>query len=90
MSAPQTNLEKQERRHWGPLTGIALGLAFVVVLFVGWLIWETANGQNPREATPEGGVIGTEQSSDTAISDTGAPAADVVTAPLATETEVQN
>ncbi len=35
MSAPDTNLEKQKRRHWGPLLGIALaivlagGLAFV-------------------------------------------------------------
>jgi len=26
MSAPKTDLETQERRHWGPLVGIALAL----------------------------------------------------------------
>jgi hypothetical protein len=32
MSAPQTNVEKQERRHRGPLIGMALALAAVAVL----------------------------------------------------------
>lgn len=37
MSAPQTNLEKQERRHWGPIAGISLALvaaAFYAVFFL--------------------------------------------------------
>tara|TARA_R110001606_G_scaffold198784_1_gene346385 strand:- start:164 stop:439 length:276 start_codon:yes stop_codon:yes gene_type:complete len=66
MSAPQTDIEKQERRHWGPLAGIALGILVVAALFIGWMVWITANGQEPREATPEGGVIGNEQPLDQA------------------------
>lgn len=33
MSAPQTNIERQKRRHRGPLIGIIAGLVFVAVLF---------------------------------------------------------
>jgi NADH:ubiquinone oxidoreductase subunit 6 (subunit J) len=83
MSAPQTNLEKQERRHWGPLTGMAIGLAFVAALFIGYLVWTTANGDVPREATPEGGVIGNEPTQDLV-----APVETVV--PGATVPDVQN
>jgi len=38
MSAPQTNIERQKRRHRGPIAGISAGLAFVVVLVLvyGW------------------------------------------------------
>jgi len=32
MSAERTNIDKQARRHWGPLAGIALVIAFVVAL----------------------------------------------------------
>lgn len=34
MSAPQTNLEKQRKRHLGPLLGIAFGLSLAVLLAV--------------------------------------------------------
>lgn len=77
MSAPQTNIEKQSRRHRGPLVGMAVGVAFVAVLLIAFMVWTTANGQEPREATPEGGVIGNEQIQ--------APAA-----PDPTQTEIQN
>lgn len=37
MTAPDTNIEKQERRHWGPLAGIAAGIGFVALLTFVWL-----------------------------------------------------
>lgn len=32
MSAPNTNLDKQRKRHGGPIIGISLGLLFVVLV----------------------------------------------------------
>ncbi len=32
MSNPETNLDKQKRRHWGPLVGIAAVLILVTLL----------------------------------------------------------
>ncbi len=46
MSAPDTNLEKQEKRHKGPLIGMGLGVVFAIVVIaflVGWI------GDNPRD-----------------------------------------
>jgi hypothetical protein len=42
MSAPQTNPEKQRRRHRGPLIGITLVLIFVALIFVWWVLGEAA------------------------------------------------
>lgn len=44
MSAPDTNVEKQSRNHWGPLTGMAGGLIFVGILFIAYMtvMWEPA------------------------------------------------
>lgn len=50
MSAPDTNLEKQKRRHKGPLGGIRLALLFAALLFVGFLIWTFAQGDEPEGA----------------------------------------
>lgn len=50
MSAPQTNLEKQKRRHRGPLIGITLGLLFVAGIFL-WMFGTVAEeGQPPQGA----------------------------------------
>ena len=51
MSAPQTNVEKQRRRHYGPLIGISLAAVFGVVLIVFWLFEEAATSDPP--APPE-------------------------------------
>lgn len=42
MSAPDVNLEKQSRRHRGPLVGIGFGLAVAAVLFAAYnfYVWE--------------------------------------------------
>ena len=53
MSAPQTNLEKQERRHAGPLIGIAGCLAFAAILLVayfGFIVEPVEDGD--AEAAP--------------------------------------
>jgi hypothetical protein len=42
MSAPKTNLEKQKRRHWAPLLGMALVALFGVALIVYWQVEEAA------------------------------------------------
>lgn len=50
MSAPKTDLEKQEKRHRGPLTGIVGVVVFALVLlllFVGYVVWQ---GDSPEGA----------------------------------------
>lgn len=44
MSAPDVNLDKQARRHRGPLYGIAIGLVVVLGLFAAYnlYVWEPA------------------------------------------------
>ena len=42
MSAPNTNLDKQRRRHWGPLIGMAVVVIFGVVMIFFWLGEEAA------------------------------------------------
>lgn len=47
MSAPNTNLDKQRKRHWGPLLGIVAATLFGVLLIVYWI------GEEVVEADPE-------------------------------------
>lgn len=47
MSAPQTNLETQKRRHRGPLIGSALVVIFGVGLIAYWILEESAVAENP-------------------------------------------
>ncbi|MBZ8119023.1 hypothetical protein KUD11_10230 [Roseovarius sp. LXJ103] len=46
MSVPDTNIEKQENRHKGPLSGMALAAIIAALGFVGVLAWA---GMEPRE-----------------------------------------
>jgi hypothetical protein len=52
MSAPKTNLEKQTRRHRGPIVGISVGLIFVALVAIAAFVW----GGIPleRQAAPDG------------------------------------
>ena len=58
MSAPESGLKKQKRRHWGPLAGIAAVLVFVVLMFL-WVTGGTEDadlapeGQRPAAPSPE-------------------------------------
>lgn len=49
MSAPDTNIEKQKRRHRGPLVGMAIGVGFALLLLLGLISWLAANGESPAE-----------------------------------------
>lgn len=50
MSAPDTNLEKQKRRHKGPLGGMKLVLGLVALLFAAFVIWSFAASDGPEGA----------------------------------------
>ena len=50
MSAPQTNIEKQTKRHIGPLVGMAVAVAVAIIVAIWWGM--TANEpQVPPDAT---------------------------------------
>lgn len=51
MSAPNTNLEKQRKRHRGPLIGIVLVILFVGIILVWWLGDEFSMSENPGSTT---------------------------------------
>lgn len=51
MSAPQTDPEKQARRHWAPLIGMALAALFGVLLISWWIGEEVAISDPPAPAT---------------------------------------
>ncbi|MGY6535180.1 MAG: hypothetical protein ACXIVG_07530 [Pararhodobacter sp.] len=55
MSAPDTNLQKQKRRHWGPLLGIATVLVLVAVLFFAYLGY-SADTDTPEQQPAAGQV----------------------------------
>lgn len=48
MAQPDTNVEKQARRHAGPLIGMAAVLLFVLVALVWWLS-SAFSGPDPSE-----------------------------------------
>lgn len=72
MSAPQTNIDKQKRRHWGPLTGIALVLGLVAVLFFAYTAYVSTNEETvaPEVSGPAGQAIPSAGAPATSLSDT--------------------
>jgi len=76
MSAPQTNLETQKRRHIGPLIGMALVAIFGVSLIVYWQFEEAAQGQGPGSDAPA-----IEAPVDPTVPDAISPGAPEATAP---------
>lgn len=48
MSAPHTNLQKQRRRHIGPLIGMTVVVVFALALLF-WLLMRTADQGTPTE-----------------------------------------
>lgn len=65
MSAPQTNIEKQQRRHRGPLIGMVVVVIAVGIGFIWWLGYEATesdpvqgsqtqiDGRTGEETTPD-------------------------------------
>jgi hypothetical protein len=68
MSAPRTNVEKQEKNHRSPLIGMAAMVIFAVVLLVGLVVYITARGNTPdtEGAQIDGGIGTIDQVPDTA------------------------
>ena len=52
MSASNTNVKKQQRRHRGPLFGITFALIWAAVLFAGLLIWTSYQTGSPAAESP--------------------------------------
>lgn len=52
MSAPDTNTEKEARRHRVPLWGFAGVLTWALVLLAGLLIWTAYQSGNPTATSP--------------------------------------
>lgn len=58
MSAPESGLSKQKRRHWGPLVGLAIVVAFVIGAFLGFNFATddadlAPDGQRPAAPAPD-------------------------------------
>ncbi|NJM83867.1 MAG: hypothetical protein HC844_16725 [Tabrizicola sp.] len=58
MSAPRTNIERQKRRHFGPLLGLIVSIGVVAVLFMGYLFYIAESAPTPETpaAGPSSGV----------------------------------
>lgn len=72
MSAPKTDLEKQEARHKGPLTGMRLVVLFALILLAGLTIFVALSGEEPEGAERQidsrtGEVVGGEGPVDTTV-----------------------
>lgn len=57
MSAPQTNIEKQKRRHWAPLVGSALVAVFGVLIILWWMTEEAVEAPVTEAPAEETGAI---------------------------------
>ncbi|WP_226779211.1 hypothetical protein [Oceaniglobus trochenteri] len=65
MSAPETDLEKQKKRHRPSLFGMGGVVGFAVILLLIWVGWIVMNGNEPEGADVQidgrtGAVEGTE------------------------------
>jgi hypothetical protein len=61
MSAPDTNVETQEKRHKGPLSGMLFAVLIAGLLFLGLILWLAWNGNDPGDeaAAPSTADTGT-------------------------------
>ncbi len=66
MSAPKTDIDKQEKRHRGPLRGMAIVVVFTLILLAGLMFWTSGNGNDPEGAdTQIDGSTGAEAPAET-------------------------
>ncbi len=67
MSAPNTNVKKQEKRHKGPLWGMVWAVAVALILLVGLVLWMTGSGNEPGNDEPvDGSAVTGESAGDAA------------------------
>ena len=60
MSAPDTNVEKQAKNHYGPIIGIGAGLIFVAILLVAYLFFIASPEDDTPDNTPTGEAVQTD------------------------------
>lgn len=60
MSAPDTDIEKQAKNHFGPIIGIAAGVVFVGILLIAYLFFIVSPEDNSPDATPTGDAVQTD------------------------------
>ena len=53
MSAPDTNTEKQKRRHATPLVGVGLAVAFGAAMFLLWIFDVFEGAESPTDTETE-------------------------------------
>ncbi|MBM2576562.1 hypothetical protein JQC91_09615 [Jannaschia sp. Os4] len=58
MSAPNTDIEKQEKRHAGPLIGMAGGVILALIFLGAMMFFLISDGESPRDdaATVQPGI----------------------------------
>ena len=54
MSAPETNVKKQEKQHKVPLVGMVWTVVWAAVLLIGLLVWLSFSGNEPGNDEPIG------------------------------------
>jgi hypothetical protein len=98
MSAPNTNIDKQARRHRGPLKGMFAVVLFALLLLVGLLFYVFGGGSNPQGAdtqvqsgigtttTQDSAVIAGDDAADSGTGSGGQPDPTAVTVPAQTVT----
>lgn len=53
MSAPETNVDKQKKRHAGPIIGISAGLVFVAIILVAYLVYTSSPSTEGDDPVPD-------------------------------------
>lgn len=67
MSAPDTNVKKQEKQHKVPLVGMVWSVVWAAILLIGLLVWLSFSGNEPgndQSIGEEQGGTGAETSSE--------------------------
>ena len=62
MSAPNTNVKEQEKKHRTPLRGMLWGVVFALILLAALIIYLSFSGNTPADGEPLGAQDGVEQS----------------------------
>lgn len=60
MSAPDTDVEKQAKNHFGPIIGIAAGLVFAGIILIAYLFFIATPEDDSPDNTPTGEALQTD------------------------------
>ena len=74
MSAPRTNIEKQERKHAVPLLGLVIASVFGVGVILYWVFQSVADAPSPSDRGEEGQEITTPEVTEPQQAEPGAVA----------------